>query len=195
MSHATPQDYLNQFNENAQKMFQPWTKLNQAFLKNAEMMTEFSLDTIRTYSEMGLDSMRQIAQIDSPESAKNFSSQQAEILNTISQKMLVDAQRMTELGSSMQDEIMQVMSDVYGQTNEQMQANMKKTADQATRTAQEYAAKMSKMADQASDAVNSAAQSAATNRTDKPSAATGSTSTSSTNTSSSHSDKTSAKKP
>ena len=80
MSHATPQDYLNQFNENAQKMFQPWTKLNQAFLKNAEMMTEFSLDTIRTYSEMGLDSMRQIVQIDSPESAKNFSSQQAEIL-------------------------------------------------------------------------------------------------------------------
>ena len=164
MSNPNPQDYINQFNENAQKMFEPWTKLNQTFLKNAEMLTEFSLNTVKSYSEMGLDSMRKVAQIDSPEAAKDFSSYQAEMLNNISQKMLADAQRMTELGSSMQDEIMQVMSSVYGQTNEQMQSTMQKTAEQATKTAQEYAANMSKMAEemteQATNAVKSATQSA-----------------------------------
>ena len=160
MSQSNPQDYINQFNENAQKMFEPWTKLNQAFLKNAEMMTEFSLNTIKTYAEMGLDNMRQVAEIDSAESAKDFSNKQAEMLNTISQKMLADAKRMTDLGSSMHDEVMQVLSEVKDQTQDQMQANMKKTADQASKTAKEYTENMNKMADKAAEQVSKAAKSA-----------------------------------
>ncbi|WP_350558937.1 phasin family protein [Psychrobacter sp. CAL346-MNA-CIBAN-0220] len=151
MSQSNPQDFFNQFNQfngDTQKMFEPWNKLNKAFLKNAEMMSEFSLNTMKSYSEMGLENMRQVAGIDSPESAKDFNDKQAEMLNVISQKMLADAQRMTELGTSMHDEVMQVMGDVHGQTNEEMQANMQKAADQATKTGQEYAENMSKMAEQ-----------------------------------------------
>ena len=160
MSQSNAQDFMNQFNQfsgDTQKMFEPWTKLNQAVVKSAEMMTEFSLNTIKSYSEMGLENMRQVAGIDSPESAKDFSDKQAEMLNVMSQKMLADAQRMTELGTTMHDEIMQVMSDVHGQTNEQMQANMQKTADQATKAAQEYTENMSKMAEQATEQVSKTA--------------------------------------
>ncbi len=160
MSQQTPQDYVNQFNESAQKMFEPWTKLNQAFLKNAEMMTEFSLSTIKTYAEMGLENMRQVSEIDSPESAKDFSSKQAEMLNTISQKMLSDAQRMTELGSNMHDDVMKVLSEVQGQASEKMQENMQKTASQATKTGQEYAANMNKMAEQFTEQATKAAKTA-----------------------------------
>ena len=168
MSQPNPQDFLNQFNQfsgDTQKMFEPWTKLNQAFLKNAEMMTEFSLNTIKSYSEMGLENMRQVAEIDSPESAKNFNDKQAEMLNVISQQMLADAQRMSELGSSMHDEVIKVMGDVQGQTTEQMQANMQKTADQATKAGQEYAANMSKMAEQASGTVKAATKTNTSNTT------------------------------
>ena len=158
MSQATPQDqmkdFMNQFTAEPQQMFEPWNKLNQAFLKNAERMTEFSLSTMRSYSEMGLANMRQVAGIDSPESAQDFSSKQAEMLNEISQKMLADAQRMTELGNSMHEEVMQVMGEVHGQTNEQMQANMQKTADQATKAAQEYTENMNKMAEKATEQVS-----------------------------------------
>lgn len=157
MSQTNTQDYVNQFNENAQKMFEPWTKLNQAFLKNAEMMSEFSLNTIKTYAEMGLENMRQVAEIDSAESAKDFGSKQAEMLNTISQKMLADAKRMTELGSNMHNEVMQVLSEVKDQTQEQMQANMKKTADQASKNAQEYTSNMNKMAEKTAEQVSKAA--------------------------------------
>lgn len=161
MSQSSPQEqmknYMNQFNGNAQKMFEPWTKLNQAFLKNAEMMTEFSLNTIKSYSEIGLKNMRQVSEIDSPESAENFKTNQAEMLNAISQQMLADAQRMTELGTSMHDEVMRVMGEVYGETNEQIQANMQKTADQASKTAQEYSANVSKMAEKATEQVSKAA--------------------------------------
>jgi len=189
MSQQTPQDYVNQFNESAQKMFEPWTKLNQAFLKNAEMMTEFSLSTIKTYAEMGLENMRQVSEIDSPESAKDFSSKQAEMLNTISQKMLSDAQRMTELGSNMHDDVMKVLGEVQGQTSEQMQTNMQKTADQATKTGQEYAANMNKMAEQFTEQATKAAKTATgantkadtnTNSNTKTNAKTGTNNTSST---------------
>lgn len=164
MSFSNQQDYINQLNDNAQKMFEPWTKLNKAFLKNAEQMTEFSLNTMRSYSEIGLDNLRQVAEIDSPESAKEFSNKQAEMLNGISQQMLADAQRLTELGKSMQEEVVQVMTEVYGDTNEKMQANMQKTADQAAKAAKEFTENMSKMAEkateQATDAVKKAAETA-----------------------------------
>lgn len=180
MSQPNSQDFMNQFNQfsgDTQKMFEPWTKLNKAFLKNAEMMSEFSLNTMKSYSEMGLENMRQVAGIDSPETAKDFSDKQAEMLNVISQKMLADAQRMTELGSSMHDEVMKVMSDAQGQTNEQMQASMQKTADQATKTGQEYAANMSKMAEkfteQATETVKAAtSNTAAVNTSNVKTAAT-----------------------
>lgn len=188
MSQSNPQDYINQFNESTQKMFEPWTKLNQAFLRNAEVMTEFSLTTMKSYSEIGLENMRQVAEIDSPESAKNFNDKQAEMLNNISQQMLSDAQRMTELGSSMHDEVMQVMNDVYGQTNEQMQTNMQKAADQATKAGEEYATNMSQMAEkfteQASKATTnaSAPTSATSTSTNADTAKTDSTKTDTVNT-------------
>lgn len=163
MSQSNPQDFMNQFNnlnENTQKMFEPWTKLTQAFVKNAETMTEFSLNTIKSYSEMGLENMRQVAGIDSAESAKEFNSKQAEMLNVISQQMLADAKRMTELGNSMQEEVMKVMGEVHGETNEQVQASMQKVTEQAKKKAQEYTDNMSKMAEKATEQVSKAAEQA-----------------------------------
>lgn len=173
MSQPNPQDFMNQFNQfgsDAQKMLEPWTKLNQAFVKNAEMMTEFSLSTIKSYSEMGLENMRQVAGIDSPEAAKEFSDKQAEMLNSISQQMLADAQRMTELGSSMHDEVMQVMNEVQGQTNEQMQSNMQKTTDHAAKTGQEYAENMGKMTEKFTEQAKAAVKTATNNAPKKPDA-------------------------
>ncbi len=168
MSFSTQNDYIDQLNDNAQKMFEPWSKLNQAFLKNAEQMTEFSLNTMRSYSDIGLENLRQVANIDSPEAAKDFSTKQTEMINGISQQMLADAQRLTELGKSMQEEVVQVLTQVYGETSEKMQESMQKTADQAAKTAQDFTENMSKMAEKAtenaSDALKTATK-AATNAT------------------------------
>ena len=45
-------DFLANFNEQARKMAEPLAKMNQVMLKNAERMTEFSLNTIKNYSEL-----------------------------------------------------------------------------------------------------------------------------------------------
>ena len=184
MSFSTSKDYINQFNENTQKIFAPWINLNKAIVKNAEQMAEFSLSTLRTYTEMGLDNMRQLAEIDSTEAARNFSSKQPEVLSHLSQQILADAQRLTELGSKMQDEVMNVMSDVYGQTNEQMQSAMQQAADQASKTAQEFTANMNKMAEQTSQAASGFKATEAENSATNSAASTASANTSKPNSSS-----------
>ena len=184
MSFSTSKDYINQFNENTQKIFAPWINLNKAIVKNAEQMAEFSLSTLRTYTEMGLDNMRQLAEIDSTEAARNFSSKQPDVLSHLSQQILADAQRLTELGSQMQDEVMNVMSDVYGQTNEQMQSAMQQAADQASKTAQEFTANMNKMAEQTSQAALGFKATEAENSATNSAASTASANTSKPNSSS-----------
>ena len=184
MSFSTSNDYINQFNENTQKIFAPWSNLNKAIAKNAEQMAEFSLSTLRTYTEMGLDNMRQLAEIDSTEAARNFSSKQPDVLSHLSQQILADAQRLTELGSQMQDEVMNVMSDVYGQTNEQMQSAMQQAADQASKTAQEFTANMNKMAEQTSQAASGFKATEAENSATNSAASTASANTSKPNSSS-----------
>ena len=184
MSFSTSKDYINQFNENTQKIFAPWINLNKAIVKNAEQMAEFSLSTLRTYTEMGLDNMRQLAEIDSTEAARNFSSKQPDVLSHLSQQILADAQRLTELGSQMQDEVMNVMSDVYGQTNEQMQSAMQQAADQASKTAQEFTANMNKMAEQTSQAASGFKATEAENSATSSAASTASANTSKPNSSS-----------
>ena len=184
MSFSTSNDYINQFNENTQKIFAPWINLNKAIVKNAEQMAEFSLSTLRTYTEMGLDNMRQLAEIDSTEAARNFSSKQPDVLSHLSQQILADAQRLTELGSQMQDEVMKVMSDVYGQTNEQMQSAMQQAADQASKTAQEFTANMNKMAEQTSQAASGFKATEAENSATNSAASTASANTSKPNSSS-----------
>lgn len=184
MSFSNSKDYINQFNENTQKIFAPWINLNKAIVKNAEQMAEFSLSTLRTYTEMGLDNMRQLAEIDSTEAARNFSSKQPDVLSHLSQQILADAQRLTELGSQMQDEVMNVMSDVYGQTNEQMQSAMQQAADQASKTAQEFTANMNKMAEQTSQAASGFKATEAENSATNSAASTASANTSKPNSSS-----------
>ncbi|EGK15409.1 phasin family protein [Psychrobacter sanguinis] len=184
MSFSTSKDYINQFNENTQKIFAPWINLNKAIVRNAEQMAEFSLSTLRTYTEMGLDNMRQLAEIDSTEAARNFSSKQPDVLSHLSQQILADAQRLTELGSQMQDEVMNVMSDVYGQTNEQMQSAMQQAADQASKTAQEFTANMNKMAEQTSQAASGFKATEAENSATNSATSTASANTSKPNSSS-----------
>lgn len=150
------QDLFNQFNQNTQKIYEPWSKLNKAFLKNAELMTDFSLSSIKSYSEMGLERLRQYSEIDSPESAKEFSDKQSEIVNTLSQKIIEDSQRLTEIGNEMRNEVSKVISEVYGESTQNMQSAMQETADKATKNATEFTQNMTKMAEQAASEVANA---------------------------------------
>lgn len=150
--------FFENLNDNTRKMYEPWTRLNQAMLKNAEKMTEFSLDTMRHYSEVGLEQLRNAAKIDSPESASNFNQKQGELLNELGQKMLADAQRLTELGAEIRTEIMNAMNEAYSTNASQMKSAMKNATEQATKNASDFNRKVSENMNKAATQMNSAVQ-------------------------------------
>lgn len=120
MNHKLFED----FNEQARKMYEPMARINQVMLKNAERMTEFSLNTIKNYSELGLKHLRHASEVNTPEAATDFSTKQAELVNTISQQILNDAQRLTELGNAMRNDLVEVLGNTYNQATADMKAAM-----------------------------------------------------------------------
>lgn len=154
--------FFENFNDNTRKMYEPWTRLNKAMLKNAEKMTHFSLDTMRHYSEVGLEQLRNASEIDSAESASNFNQKQTELLNTLGQKMLADAQRLTELGNEIRNEIMNAMNEAYTANASNMKNAMQTATQKASENANEFNRKvsenMNKAATQANEAFKQTAQ-------------------------------------
>lgn len=150
--------FFENLNDNTRKMYEPWTRLNQAMLKNAEKMTAFSLDTMRHYSEVGLEQLRNASQIDSAEAASNFTQKQTELLNDLGQKMLADAQRLTELGNEIRNEIMNAMNEAYTNNAANMQNAMQTATQKASESANEFNRKVSENMNKAASQMNTAMQ-------------------------------------
>lgn len=154
--------FFDNMNENTRKMYEPWSRFNQAMLKNAEKMTDFSLETMRHYSEMGLEQLRNVSAVDSPEAASNFSQKQTELMNELGQKMLADAQRLTELGNEIRNEVMTAMNEVYSNNATNVKSAMEQATQNASKTAESFNRKvsenMSKAASQMNEAVRQTSQ-------------------------------------
>lgn len=148
--------FFDNLNDNTRKMYEPWSRFNQAMLRNAEKMTDFSLSTMRHYSEMGLEQLRNVSQVDSPEAATNFTQKQTELLNELGQKMLADAQRLTELGNEIRNEVMNAMNEVYSSNATNMQSAMEKATENATKNAEAFNRKFSENMNKATTQVNEA---------------------------------------
>lgn len=165
-------DFMDKMKDGSRQMYAPWSRINQAMLRNAEKMTDFSLETMRHYSEMGLEQLRNVSCVDCPEAVSSFNQKQTELLNQLGQKMLSDAQRLTELGKEIRNEVMSAMNEVYSQNASSMQDAMQSAASNASKTAEDFNRKvnenMHKAANQMSEAVKQTTQNmnkAATNVT------------------------------
>ncbi len=148
--------FFDNLNDNTRKMYEPWSRFNQAMLRNAEKMTDFSLETMRHYSQMGLEQLRNVSSVDSPEAASNFTQKQTELLNELGQKMLADAQRLTELGNEIRNEVMNAMNEVYSTNASNMKSAMEQATQNATKTAENFNRKMSENVSKAASQMNEA---------------------------------------
>ena len=136
-------EFFENLNQHSRKMYEPWSRFNQAMLRNAEKMTDFSLETMRHYSEMGLEQLRNVSAVDSPEAASQFSQKQTELMNELGQKMLADAQRLTELGNEIRNEVMTAMNEVYTNNANSVQTAMQEATQKASRSAEDFNRKVS----------------------------------------------------
>lgn len=111
---------MDAFNTQTRQMFEPMRKVNSLMLNNMEKMTQYQLEAMKRYSQMGTDRMRSASEIDDADDLRDFAAKQAEMLNELSQQMQEDARTMGEMSMEFKTEMEKLFSEATQQMNDQV---------------------------------------------------------------------------
>lgn len=115
---------MDAFNAQTRQMFEPMRKINSLMLNNMEKMTQYQLEAMKRYSQMGTERLRSASDVEDAEGLRDFGAQQAAMMNELSQQMQEDARVMSEMSLEFKAE----MEKLFGEAGKQM-------ADQASSAA------------------------------------------------------------
>ena len=79
------ENILNAFAEQAKTMYAPMSKFNSLFVENMEKLTEYRINAVKSYAEMGLSQMKSAADVGRGINA--FASSQAEVASGMNKIM------------------------------------------------------------------------------------------------------------
>jgi len=128
---------MDAFNVQTRQMFEPMRKVNSLMLNNMEKMTQYQLEAMKRYSQMGTDRMRSASEIEDADSLREFAAKQSEMLNELSQQMQEDAKTMGEMSMEFKTEMEKLFSEATQQMNDQVKtAAAKKDETPAKATSQ-----------------------------------------------------------
>ncbi|MCA6063292.1 phasin family protein [Thalassolituus marinus] len=102
---------LNAFTEQAKTMYAPMAKFNSLFVENMEKMTEFQLNAIKSYSEMGLEQMKKAADIKDADSMRSFTATQAESASALNKKIMEDAKALSDMAMDFKTQVETIMEE------------------------------------------------------------------------------------
>ncbi len=125
--------FTDSLKEQARRFQDPVQHMAQAMVSSLERVTEFSLNTARSYADLGLKQLHALTEIKDAESLSSFQSSQAKLLGELNQLLLKDAERLTELGAQLRNDLVSATSTVF-QASEP-QAETKSTEKAAAKPA------------------------------------------------------------
>lgn len=122
------ENIINAFAEQAKSMYSPLTKLNTLMVENIEKMTEFQLNSIKSYADLSIDQLKKASDVKDADSLRNFSSSQNEVAATVNKKIMEDAKSLADIANDFKSQIETVWKD---STTVASKAAEKKTAKSA----------------------------------------------------------------
>jgi len=99
---------VNLFNkalEIPQALPEPLVETNKLLVENMEKMMVFQMNALKSYLDIGLNQMRAAAEITDFQSMQDFCKRQAEIAQTVRQKLLIDAKAMSDMATRFKNEM------------------------------------------------------------------------------------------
>lgn len=102
---------MNAFAEQTRNLYAPLRKLNSLLVENMEKMTQFQLETLKTYGQTGFDNMRQANEVKDVETMREFTSAQAELMSSLSKKILEDAKTLADMSMDFKAEVESVLEE------------------------------------------------------------------------------------
>jgi len=110
---------MDAFNTQTRQMFEPMRKMNSLMLNNMEQLTQYQLEAMKRYSQMGTERIRSAAEINDAESLRDFGTKQAEMMNELSQQMQEDARVMGEMSMQFKSEMEKLFNEAGQKMSEQ----------------------------------------------------------------------------
>jgi len=102
---------INAFSEQAKTMYAPLTKFNELMVQNMEKMTEFQLNTIKSYAELSIDQMKKAVEVKDVESLRTFSTSQVEVASNVNKKIMEDAKTLSDMATDFKDKMEAIWKD------------------------------------------------------------------------------------
>jgi len=122
------ENIINAFTEQAKNFSAPMAKFNSLLVDNMEKMTEFQLNTIKSYASISIGQIKNAADVKDAESMKTFSSSQAEVAATVNKKIMEDAKAISEMANDFKSQVEAIWEEARPST---AKTNDKKTAKTA----------------------------------------------------------------
>lgn len=123
--------FFTAFNEQTRTLFEPARKLNGLLLDNLEKVTQYQLESLKRYSQLGTERLRDASEIKDAEDLRDFGTRQAEVLNELSRQMLEDARAVAELSVQFKGELDVLFTDTAQQAAAQAEEAVKSATAQA----------------------------------------------------------------
>lgn len=102
---------MNAFAEQTKNMYAPMRKMNALMVENMEKMTDFQIEALKSYSKMGVNQLKNATEIKDAESVRDFTASQAELMSTLSKKVLEDAKSMADMTMEFKQEIEKIVEE------------------------------------------------------------------------------------
>lgn len=118
---------MNAFAEQTRNLYAPLRKLNSLLVENMEKMTQFQLETLKTYGKTGFDQIKQANEVKDVDTMREFTSAQAELMTSLSKKILEDAKTLADMSMEFKTEVEGLLEDARNEALGKQQAN--KTAE------------------------------------------------------------------
>ena len=108
------ENILNAFAEQTKNLYTPMQKFNSLFINNMEKMTEFQLNAIKSYAEIGIEQMKKAADIKDADTMRDFSAAQAEASTELNKKIMEDAKALSEMAVEYKTQVETIMEETRG---------------------------------------------------------------------------------
>lgn len=96
---------MNAFTEQAKSFYTPLNKLSALMVENMEKMTEFQLNSIKSYADITMSQMKKAVDVKDAESLRSFSTSQTEAAATVNKKIMEDAKSLSDLANDFKSQV------------------------------------------------------------------------------------------
>jgi len=105
------QKLFESFADQNKLFFAPLKQFNQAFVEQLENLCDFQLESMRRYSDLGVERLKSAMAIEDAESIQQFAQHEVEYVTQLNAKILEDAKKITKIGNDFRTNVESMIKD------------------------------------------------------------------------------------